>query len=123
MNAAGVPERPVSFLRDCLVGGDSTQEARVRRSKRRALLISIVVQILIVTALVLFPLFTKGENIASRAIFVPAIPYSPGHPHDPGKPAAQPPHGHPTACHFCAPPSIPPTIVIHDESRIGDSVG
>jgi periplasmic protein TonB len=110
------------FLRSCLVEGDSAQEARVRRSKRRALLVSIAVQIVVVAALVLFPLFSKGENIASKA-FTPTVPYNPGrapeHPHT----TPQQPHGRPDPCRFCRPNRISPIIVEHDHTRIGDTEG
>jgi periplasmic protein TonB len=102
-----------SFLRTCLVEGDPAQEARARCNKRRSLFVSIILQILIVTAIVLFPLFSKGENIAGRATFVPAVPYSRGRPHRPQN-TPQPPRGHSEICRFCAPPSIPPIINTHD---------
>jgi periplasmic protein TonB len=108
------------FLRSCLVEGDSAQESRVRRNKRRALLISIGVQILILAALVLFPLFSKGENIANRAVFVPAVPYNPGRVHDNSRPVPQPRSGRHDPCRFCPPPVIPTIIVEHDVDPIGD---
>jgi periplasmic protein TonB len=108
-----------SFLRTCLVEGDSAQEARGRRNKRRALLISIILQILFLTALVLFPLFSKGENIAGRAVFVPAVPYSPGR--VPSRPQTTPQApSHPEICRFCAPRSIPPIIVTHNPDTSSD---
>jgi periplasmic protein TonB len=117
MAVSPVPEQ--SFLRTCLVEGDSAQEARGRRNKRRALFISIVLQILLITALVLFPLFSRGENIANRAVFVPAVPFSPGRPHPRPQPAPQTPH-RTEGCRFCAPPSIPPTIAAHDSDHATD---
>jgi periplasmic protein TonB len=116
------PNPEQSFLRTCLVEGDPAQEARGRRNKGRALFISIILQILVVTALVLFPLFSKGENIAGRAIFVPAVPYSPGRPHRTQN-TPQPPRGHTEACRFCAPPSTPNAVIEHDPSTSGDSGG
>lgn len=111
-----------SFLGTCLVEGDSAQVRRGRRNKRRALLISIVLQILCVVALVLFPLFSKGENIAARAVLVPAVPFSPGRPHARAQPTPQRPN-RPNVCRFCAPPSIPPTVVTHDQSHSDDPGG
>jgi periplasmic protein TonB len=109
-----------SFLRTCLVEGDSAQEARGRRNKQRALLVSIFLQILFVTALVLFPLFSKGENIASRAVLVPAVPYNPGRISDRARPKPQPPHGRLDPCRFCPPPSIPNRTPDHDPGPVGD---
>jgi periplasmic protein TonB len=110
-----------SFLRSCLVEGDSAQEARVRRSKRRALMVSIAVQIVVVAALVLFPLFSKGENIANR-VFTPTVPYNPGRAPDRQHEVAQRPHGRPDPCRYCVRP-IPPTIEYHDHSDIVDTDG
>lgn len=119
MPVGPVPEESIGSLRSCLVEGDSLQERRARRSKQRALFISIVVQLLILAALVVFPLFSKGENIAGR-VLVPTVPFSPGRPHTTGRTATQPPHGRQVACRFCAPSSIPPTIVMTDHSSVGE---
>ncbi|HUN61073.1 MAG TPA: energy transducer TonB [Candidatus Sulfotelmatobacter sp.] len=117
MPVGPIPENPIGFLRSCLVEGDSLQERRARRSKQRALFISIVVQLLILTALVVFPLFSKGENIATR-VFVPTVPFSPGRQHTSGRGASQPAHGRPQLCRFCAPGHIPPTVNMHDHSSV-----
>lgn len=117
MAVSPYPEQ--SFLRTCLVEGDSAQEARGRRNKRRALLISIILQILFLTALVLFPLFSNGENIAGRAVFVPAVPYSRGRVQSRAQ-STRPAPRHPEICRFCAPPSIPPIIVTHNPDTSSD---
>jgi protein TonB len=112
------PEDNSAFLRQCLLQGDSAQEARVRHRKQRALLISIIVQIVIVATLVLFPLFTNGENIAKNVVLFPPVPYSPVRARNAPKPVAQPPHAKPSICSFCfQPKSIPPPIVTHDDSH------
>lgn len=116
MGETCVPEERNAFLRDCFVEGDSPEERRGRRTKRRALAASVLLQILIVASLVLVPLFSKGENIASRAVYVPAVPYSPGKPHTTGKTAPRS-QAKPNACSFCVPPTIPPTISMHDDHR------
>ncbi|MGB7845375.1 MAG: energy transducer TonB [Candidatus Acidiferrum sp.] len=121
------PEKNLGFLRSCLVDGDADQERRVHRSKQRAILISIALQILIVAALVLLPLLTKGENIAGRVIMFPIPPYARGSSH-PSKTRERLTHrqNHP-ACHFCAPDRIPHGIVTRDptppEQNFGDSAG
>jgi periplasmic protein TonB len=114
-----IPEEAIGSLRSCLVEGDSFQEWRARRSKQRALLISVAVQMVILSALVLFPLFSKGENIASR-VFVPTVPYSPGRAPDRQKNTTEPRPGRGDTCRFCAPPSVPNRIVTDDSSRVGD---
>jgi protein TonB len=108
------------FLRDCFVEGDSVEERGVRRNKRRAVLLSIVLQILIVLGLVLIPLFSKGENIANRAVSVPTVPYSPGKPHHLGETHSRPRMRSLKPWSIFAPPSISRTISLHDDHR--DSV-
>lgn len=72
------PEAGLGSLRGCLVEGDAEQRHRERRVRRRALVISILVQSTILTLLVLVQLFGRTERIAAKD-FVPIPPY--GHPH------------------------------------------
>jgi protein TonB len=106
------PESSQDFLGLCLLEGDSALEQRTRRLKRRAILISVVLQILFVAALVLLPLFGKPENIAARVLVYPHVPYSPARaPHVPDR---QPTTSH-NLSHFF-PAQIPPTIVERDQT-------
>jgi TonB family protein len=66
------------FLDACLVEGDSADERRSRKLKRRALAISILLQLAFLAALLLFPLLGKSERI-SPSIVTPLPPYSPVH--------------------------------------------
>jgi periplasmic protein TonB len=121
MAVVPIPEERLGFLGSCLVEGDSAQETRVRRNKRRALLVSIFFQILIVAALVVFPLFSKGENIANRVVAFPTVPYVGGsnHPHQVDTQHTPRPH-HPV-CAFCQQPNqIPTGIVMHDSHPVPD---
>ncbi len=61
-------------LGGCFVGGDAEQRRRERRVKRRALAISITVQALVLAAVILLPLFGKGERIV-LATPMPLPPY------------------------------------------------
>jgi periplasmic protein TonB len=70
-------EEHANFLGGWLVESDSEFEKRARRIKRRALVASIVLQVLIVAALVLFPLLSKGESIAGYT-YTPVPPYRHG---------------------------------------------
>lgn len=121
MSVTSAPEQRHSFLDRCLVEGDSIQELRVRRNQRRALLLSIVLEILIVAALVLFPLLSKGENIAGRVLIFPTVPYSPGggpsHPRNPQRPRRD----HPNVCRFCPPLSIPSRIDRHGPAPVRET--
>jgi periplasmic protein TonB len=103
------------FLKACLLEADPVLEQRARRIKRRAIFVSIVLQILIVAALLLIPLLGKSENIARRVLVYPSVPYSPGHP----QPIAQQrlPRQAPTDHRFYQPNQIPTVIVTRDPNR------
>jgi periplasmic protein TonB len=110
------PKETLGSLSGCLVDGDAEQRNRQRRVKRRSLAISILLQSAVLAVLILVPLFSKAERI-SLTIVTPIPPYS--HYRDTShSAAAQPPrrHGPQTSCRFCAPPNIPPTIVMRDQS-------
>ena len=111
--------KPQVFLNACLLEGDSELEKRTRRGKRRAIIVSILLQLLLVAALVLVPLLTKGEILTDRVIFDPHVPYSPvGHPHQPAAPHPTPHtaiargfYQHPRIpTGIDTPPSAPPPI-------------
>ncbi len=110
------PKESIGSLSGCLVDGDAEQRTRERRVKRRALSISILLQSAVLAALILVPLFGKAERI-SLTVVTPIPPYSRyrGVSRDP---AAQPPrpHGPQNPCRLCAPPNIPPTIVMREQN-------
>ena len=120
MALAPGPENRLGFLHNCLVEGDTDREGRVRRGKQRALLISIVFQILIVAALILFPLLTRSERITVRGDFTPVPPYNRGSASNHRTTVSHAPGGKPQACRFCVPLAIPPTIAFHDTGPTGD---
>jgi protein TonB len=70
-------EAGLGSLRGCLVEGDAEQRNRERRVRRRALVISVLVQSAVLALLVLVQLFGKTERISAKD-FVPIPPY--GHP-------------------------------------------
>lgn len=72
-----IPEENLGSLRGCLVDGDAEQRGRERRVRRRALVISVLLQSAALTLLFLIPLFGKTERIAIKDS-VPMPPY--GHP-------------------------------------------
>ena len=117
----GSEERGV-FLNACLLEGDSEVERRARRGKQRAILFSIVLQVLIVAALLLIPLLGRSESIAGR-VFVPTVPYARGgHPHQATERHAA--NTNRNVCRFCPPLHIPNIIVSHDPTpqRTDDDV-
>jgi protein TonB len=71
-------EAGLGSLRGCLVEGDPEQRNRERRVRRRALVISVLVQTAVLSALILLPLLGKTQHIA-LAITTPIPPY--GRPH------------------------------------------
>ena len=72
-----VSEESIGSLRNCLVEGDAEFEQCARKGRRRALVLSIAFQTIIVAALVLFPLLSKGEHLLEK-IFVERVPYKLG---------------------------------------------
>ena len=112
-------EASLGSLRGCLVEGDAEQRNRERRVRRRALVISILLQSAVLAALIFVPLFGKTQRIA-LAYATPVPPYAPyrGAPRDPGAP--HPPRGPESVCHFCPPLSIPTVIALHDSHPLGD---
>jgi protein TonB len=111
-----IPEESLGSLSGCLVDGNAEQRTRERWVKGRALAISIFLQSAVLAALILVPLFSKAERI-SLNIVTPFPPYS-RYPNASHNAAVQPPrqHGPQNPCRFCAPPNIPPTIVMRDQS-------
>jgi protein TonB len=108
LEPTGVPEEVIGSLKSCFVEGDPEQQRRERKIRRRALVISIILQTIVVAALVVFPLLGKSE----RVTYAPRIltPYAPGDPvkHNPGKPV--PPNGGHQACIVCFNHNLAPTI-------------
>ena len=67
-------DRASATLRACLVDGDPEQLHRARRTRRRSLLLSVLVQIGILAALILIPILSKSPRIA-LANPMPLPPY------------------------------------------------
>ena len=98
LEAPHVPEDGFGSLRSCLVEGDPLSEKRARRVKQRAVAVSIVLQTLALTTLVLFPLLSKGERISFKYA-TPIPPYARvGTHHGPTRPPG--PYT-PRPCHDC----------------------
>ena len=69
-----VENRDSASLRACLVDGDADQLNRARRTRRRSLLLSVLVQIGILAALILIPVLSKTPRIALANV-MPVPPY------------------------------------------------
>jgi periplasmic protein TonB len=118
LEATRVPENGFGSLQSCLVEGDPQSEKRARRIKQRAVAISIALQTLALTALILFPLLSKGERIPIK-IFDTLPPYHRGTPH-PVNPGPRPNHPD-TAHHFYPPTQIPKFIPTGEVRNIIDT--
>jgi TonB family protein len=119
IESLGSQER-TNFLNGCLVESDTEFEKHAGRIKRRALVASIFLQILIVAALVLFPLLSKGKSIVVYN-FTPAPPYHRGTVTEHREPSSRPGRAKPNPCRFCAPLLIPTTIPMVDHSDAAHS--
>ncbi len=109
-NAKEIPEQQndLGSLRSCLVEGDPAQITRNRRLRRRSLLLSVILQFAVLTALVLVPLLSKTEPLP-LGIIMPMPPYH--RPASPARPASHPHQPTPTnGFSFClsCPPVLPP---------------
>jgi periplasmic protein TonB len=115
----GVASRPVGrgelgSLQGCLVGGDPEQREREWRVRRKSLILSITLQVLVVAAIVVIPLFGKPALMASTVV-VPVPPYyahAERRPADPAKPNSPRPQ---TASRFWERFAIPDKIVMHTQ--------
>jgi protein TonB len=115
-------EEGLVSLRNCFLEGSPEEEKRARKVRRRAILTSIIVQILVVAALVLYPMLSHGERLPFT-VFTPTIPYSysGGQPHHPQ--GQRHPTNRPQTYGTFAPSYIPPTIVTNDHDKpapVGD---
>jgi len=82
-----VPESSPAFLNGCLVEGDLVQQHAARKIRRRAIFLPVLLQSFALTALVIFPLLSRGERLPVK-IFVERPPYRLGSDHPgPRKPA------------------------------------
>jgi protein TonB len=77
IESRNIPEEKLGSLSGCLVEGDPEQRKRERRTRRRALAISVVLQAIVFAAVVLVPLLAKPERIVMAHDFVPIPPYRP----------------------------------------------
>jgi len=89
--------------------GNADEEKCARQTRHRALIASIIVQILVLATLVLYPMLSHGERLPVTYL-TPTIPYS--YPEGPARPANNDPRPGktPTVCRFCDPPGNPRII-------------
>jgi len=119
MTQSPARQEQANFLGACLVESDSEFEKRSHTIKRRALVASIVLQALVVAALVLFPLLSKGESIATYTA-TPVPPYHRGTVTEHRQHEQRPPDGRRSVCTSCF-RDIPPSIATVDHRPIVDN--
>lgn len=119
--ARGVPIGSDDFLKNCLVEGDPAQQHRARKIRRRAILLSIILQSIALTALIVFPLLSKGDPIPPR-IFIERPPFRLGSDHPKARPSEPTEHPSTQPCLFCKHSDQPgrPTYINHTDVDPGD---
>jgi protein TonB len=109
---ARVESGPVNFG-ECLVEGSAEDKKRGRKIKRRAIAISIALQSLGLTALVIAPMLAKPAELQVVST-MPIPPYS-SRSATQHATEAHTNRANPQRCSFCPPTRIPPTIVTVDK--------
>jgi protein TonB len=99
LEPSGVPEQAIGSLKSCFVEGDPEQQRRERKIRRRALVVSVLLQTVAVAALVVFPLLGKSERISYERAVLP--PYARGGPAKRNAAKANPSKGVRKVCIVC----------------------
>ncbi len=117
--AGQVSGNNLGVLNGCLVEGDPEQQLRQRKVRRKALVLSGVLQSIVVAAIVLVPLLGKPARIALANV-TPVPPYY-SRPAPRQTTVAPPQSRRPeNTCRFCPGRTIPPSIVFHDPAPPDD---
>jgi periplasmic protein TonB len=117
-----VSSNNLGALKGCLVDGDPEQQTHQRKVRRRALVLSVALQSMVIAVIVLVPLFGKPGRIALANV-TPLPPYY-SRPAPRAVTNVQPePRRRENTCRICAPRSIPPTIAFHEAPQPEDGQG
>jgi protein TonB len=101
----------IGTLGSCLIDGDSEQKSRERKTKRRALTLSIALQSLAIVAIILVPLLGHTEKISLNVVTpIPPYRHHPVHPVADRAVRPQPPRSNT----LYQPSNIPPRVVTTD---------
>lgn len=100
-------------LSRCLVDSDAEEFSSARRLRTKAIFISLVLEVLLIAAMLLWPLITPGE-LPRQFNITPATPFPGGgaarSEHNKAIPSAKKPPKPPVCRALCAPSVIPPHI-------------
>jgi len=115
----------IGVLGSCLIEGDAEQKTRERKTKRRALVISVLLQSLTIVAIVMVPLLGHTEKISYRSA-IPMPPYRHAPPRR-AETSSQPAAPNHTECITCFNRRLspnPPTrsALTHAEAPRGDGL-
>jgi len=111
------PQNDFGSLQGCFVEGTAEQRIRERRTRRRALIISVATQSAILTAIILVPLFGKSQRIALAMTPIP--PYF--HHSGPTRPSSPP--RDPNQHNFRVIRDLDPTPTSRPQNPIADPIG
>jgi periplasmic protein TonB len=117
---ASVPRNDAGTLRGCLVDGDSQQRTLERRVRRRALVLSVILQSAALAALIIVPLFGKSPRIVARE-YIPIPPYRF---HSGGNRSNPPTRPRPQrrACFYCPTQNLRPIVRQRSEDTTEDPI-
>jgi TonB family protein len=68
LETRSVPAGARSFLNGCIVAGDPAQQHAAQQAHRKAILLSVTLQVVAVASLIVFPLLGKSERVPVRII-------------------------------------------------------
>ncbi len=120
LDTTRVPEDSLGSLNICLLEGDPQQQRRARNVRRRAILFSVALQTIAVTALIVFPLLGKGERPSTK-ICLPLPPYRLGSPQPAGETGSKDPARDQRPCLFCKNNLTPGLVVLHHPGGVNSS--
>ncbi len=113
-------QQPSEFLNRCLVDGDTAEQARAKRLRRKSLLASLGIEAALLAALALVPLFALSERALVRQVLIPLPPPRGWHsdtrarPDTGGTPPTIRKHHFPLA--IVAPPTIPKNVPTNENA-------
>ena len=111
--------REFAVLHGCLVEGDTEQKQRERQIRRRALVLSTLLQAAVLAAIVAIPFFGKSERIALANVTpVPPYYHRGGVMHEHVVAQSQPAGSRPTFCFLCPQPHPSTPARIHGLAQV-----
>jgi TonB family protein len=120
LNATSVSGSLPGSISRCLLDSDPTESRGARNVRRRAIVLSILLQSIAVAALIILPLLGKGERIPVR-IFTERPPYRHGTDHPDRRGTVARTSGSVLPCLFCKTPFSSGKAVVQNSSGTGST--